>query len=377
MMNCYRSNEIISSVVGNPAAEETPYTKYRIPGIVVSRKGTVLVYWECRREDNNRKGNNPDECLMDLYVRRSEDNGESFGEPIAIARGEEYFQNGYGETVNNPVMFAAKNGSLHLLFCCDVGRGGVWHTVSTDDGITWSKPRNIVNSLKRYPWELIGLGPGHGICLKNGRMIVSAWIFGKELPNNISNMFPSRVTTVYSDDNGETWRMGELISNNSDETSIVELSDGSVMVNSRQYSLPYCEAKPERTAEEAYRTVSVSKNGTDGWTETAFDKTLIDPACEGNICSAELNGFPRVILFVNCASKTKRWDLTVRCSFDDAKTWSDKTLKLDGVGWYSDIAVDARGCVYVLHEDNSVPSADGRMCMELFRFSLYDNFINP
>ena len=130
-MELYRSEEILSLVVGNPEAEKTDYTAYRIPGVVVSKTGTVLVYWECRNYDKNRKGQPgvpSDECLMDLIVRRSTNGGKSFGESIFVARGEEFYRAGVGETINNPVMFVGNDGRLHLMFCCDVGVGGVWYS---------------------------------------------------------------------------------------------------------------------------------------------------------------------------------------------------------------------------------------------------------
>ncbi|MBQ8214420.1 MAG: exo-alpha-sialidase [Clostridia bacterium] len=384
-MEYYRSEEITSLVVGNPAAEKNKYN-YRIPGIAVSKKGTVLVYWECRDYAKNRKdstGKNGDECNMDLTVRRSTDGGKSFGEPIYIAYGEEFYQNGYGETLDNPVMIVGDDNRLHFLFCCDVGRNGLFYTYSDDDGLTWTKPRDITQGLRGgIAWDMLALGPGHGICLQHGeyagRLIASAWTWCKKdaYPNGNGSTFciGSRNTTVYSDDNGETWHIGEYASKNRDETSIVELSDGSVMINSRHYTLPYTDSDlvpyPE---EEARRVVTVSPNGVDNWSETVFDPVLIDPACAGNICAVEVEGLPRAILFVNCGHTSKRWNLTVRCSFDDGKTWV-KSVKLHPQGWYSDIAVDNRtGKVYVLHENPHVTEWF-LMCQELFTFSFYDLF---
>ncbi|MBQ7347556.1 MAG: exo-alpha-sialidase [Clostridia bacterium] len=382
MTKYYRSEEITSLVLGNPETEGTDYSAYRVPGIVVSKKGTVLAYWENRNYDKNRKGSNGDECLMDITVRRSVDSGKSFSEPIYIARGEEYYQNGRGETLNNPVMIVGDDGRLHFLFCCDVGRQGAFYTYSDDDGVTWSNPRDIKASLNRLAWDSLGFGPGHGICIQNGahkgRLIVSAWIHreNEAIPGGHVSLYCTAThnTTVYSDDNGETWQMGEEASENRDETSIVELSDGSVMINSRQHTFPFCESIPKYIEAEARRAVTVSANGVDHWSKTRYDDTLIDPACEGNICAANVEGLPRAILFSNCASTTKRFDLTVRCSFDDAKTWLEKTVYLGHIGWYSDIAVDQNGKVYVIHENAQITGGK-KMCTELFTFSFYDQFV--
>ena len=81
------------------------YIYHRIPGMVVTSRGTVIVYNEARRA-------NSDWALMDIFMQRSEDCGETFGEPIYLAHGDETYR-----TVNNPVMMEDQNGRLHLLHC--------------------------------------------------------------------------------------------------------------------------------------------------------------------------------------------------------------------------------------------------------------------
>lgn len=350
-------------VIGNPTSEGTAYSGgYRIPGIVVTDNGTVLTYWEARYATGTDTGS------TDIIVRRSTDGGTSFSDCLSV-KGAEYTENGYGNTLTNPIMIAGENGRVHFLFACETGNAGVWYMYSDDNGANWSEAVNIVSALNKSEigWSMCNLGPGHGICLKNGenagRLVVPVWCYTGTYD----------VYTLYSDDNGATWEMGSRVGQNLDESCIVELSDGSVMVNSRQYGLPYDEANPNRTEEEAYRAVSISPTGIGGWSDTYFDTTLIDPACEGNICSTTING-KRALLFVNCASKTDRWDLTVRCSFDDGRSWVSKTVYLDRVGWYSDIAVDSDGTVYVIHEDSSVTNSGGKLCMELFTFNAAEAF---
>ena len=77
--------------------DDGKYTNYRLPSIVVTKKDTVIVYGEARdtRVNNDSGGTNHDECLMDIYLRRSTDGGETFGEPIYVARGSEFHAAGY------------------------------------------------------------------------------------------------------------------------------------------------------------------------------------------------------------------------------------------------------------------------------------------
>ena len=41
--------------------------------------------------------------------------------------------------------------------------------------------------------------------------------------------------SVYSDDHGETWTMGAPVGTQMDENKVAELSDGTVMMNSREH----------------------------------------------------------------------------------------------------------------------------------------------
>ena len=346
--------------------EDSDYDQYRLPSIVVSKKGTVIVYGEARYLDrtNDSLGGdtNPDLCEMDLFIRRSTDGGKTFGERIWIAKGADYFRKGYGETINNPVMFVGNDGKLHLLFGCNVGQGGLWYCRSDDDGVTWTTPVNKISQIGGPARSMLGCGPGHGICLADGTLIVSAWLMGGDAG--------SSVYTLYSKDNGETWKLGKRVSQNRDESCIVELSDGNVMVNSRQFTGAYNSNYDSRPTSEgdARRRVAVSSNGIDNWSLTKADKTLLDPGCQGSMVKVDLKGLPRAILFVNCASTTKRDHVTVRCSFDDGATWSGKLLIDETAGGYSDIAVDANGKVYVIYENN----AGARV--KLVSFSFYDVF---
>ncbi|MGM9684533.1 MAG: hypothetical protein ACI3XQ_13130, partial [Eubacteriales bacterium] len=67
------------------------YERYRIPGMLVTAAGTLLVYTEARRGAD-------DWSMMDVLMKRSEDGGKTFGKATALARGTKDHP-----TVNNPV----------------------------------------------------------------------------------------------------------------------------------------------------------------------------------------------------------------------------------------------------------------------------------
>ena len=313
------------------------YALHRIPGIVVTKMGTVIIYCEAR---TSTPGNYPeaggDWNQMDIYIQRSTDHGKTFGEPIYIAKGA-------GDTlcVNNPVMIVGNDNVLHVLYYKNysVNGGGLWYRRSQDDGLTWSDENEVTAAAAcAASFNAFAFGPTHGICTSKGVLMVAVWYVPTELGLEITAHGPSRVGVFYSTDNGETWRMTAPAAQNTNETDIVELSDGSVMLNSR--------AKP-------YRTVTVSKNGIDGWSQTHADVQLTDPGCCAGITRVDLEGLPRAILFANCSSTTSRECVTVKCSFDDGRTYS-KCIAVSGagVGGYVDIAVDSDGKVYVLYEEN-------------------------
>ena len=341
-------------VIGTPS---DPYTHYRIPGIVVTQNDTVLAYWEARRT------NDTDEGDTDIMILRSVNSGESFETVLTIESPEE-------TCLTNPMMIVGNDGTIHLLYAENTGKNGVWYRYSTkaQDGTVWSEPVDISACLQRNTlgWDMVNFGPGHGICLQNGenagRLLLPMWC-------RCNGTY--YVYTVYSDDNGATWQMGERVEGMLNETMIAELSDGGVLLNARQFGYSYNTQNQtyKPTEENAYRHLSFSSTGIDSWSDVRKDTQLPDPACQGSMLSTTING-KRAILFVNCANKADRYDLTVRCSFDDAKTWVNKTVLVDSVGGYSDIAVDSKGKAYVLHE----AMTNGRHIVKLYRFDLNNTF---
>ena len=89
------------------------YTNHRIPGMLVTNRGTLLIYCEARREAN-------DWAQMDILMQRSTDHGITFVEPIVLAEGTEQHP-----TVNNPVMLQDLKGRIHFLYCEIVFMSGV------------------------------------------------------------------------------------------------------------------------------------------------------------------------------------------------------------------------------------------------------------
>ena len=311
--------QIMSTAVIERAGENG-YPFYRIPGIAVSPSGTIFVYYEARH------GN--DWSVIDLYVRRSEDGGKTWQARLPL------FSGARRNTVNNPVMIADGN-AIHFL--CLENYKRLFYRRSADDGRTWTAPREITSALDAgyaaYPWTCAAVGPGHGIRTSNGRLLATVWLASN--PAEITRHWPSRVSTLYSDDGGESWSLGEIFSPGDsadpNEACLVERADGKILMNIRAMR----PAGQTRTTPH-FRWMAVSATGIGGWTEAWEERQLPDPVCAGGMCA-----FPGGILFTNCASYISRSNQTLRVSADDGKTWSEGLL-YNPLGGYSDCAYNPR-----------------------------------
>ncbi|KFV07074.1 Sialidase-4, partial [Tauraco erythrolophus] len=80
---------------------------------------------------------------------------------------------------------------------------------SADQGLSWSKAMDLTH------WATFALGPGHGIQLRSGRLLVPAYSYHidcKECFGQLCKTTPHSFA-FYSDDHGRGWRFGEFIPN--------------------------------------------------------------------------------------------------------------------------------------------------------------------
>lgn len=308
------------------------FQKYRIPGIAVTAKNTVLMYYEARHQPGDWEN-------MEIQLFRSEDGGETFSEPFVMAAGTDELP-----VAGNPVCIPEPDGTLHFLYQrqYSIGGGSLYYRKSTDDGKTWSKPRDISAFCMPEYHNVFAFGPGHGICTSTGMLIVPVWMVPKDRNAGLTEHHPSVVSTCYSLDCGETWQLGELIMDsaeipNPNETQIAELPDGTLYMNLRNQ-------------DTGYRARVWSKTGYSGWTKPELDLALPDPTCFGSCAAYHHNGVD-ALLFVNCANKINvRENIVCRASFDGGRTWERSVVVEPGDGGYVDIAVLGDGTVCVLYE---------------------------
>lgn len=277
------------------------YSQGRIPGIVITEKGTLLAYYEGRKTKS-------DWAEIDIKMIRSTDEGETW-ETVTIIPGN-------GQTLNNPVLFV-KGEEIHLLYLENYKR--LFHAVSTDDGVTFSKPQEKFIECDFF-YNVIAVGPGHGI-VHDGKMIVPVWFAQNRLLRKAHH--PSIIATLYSTD-GENWHVGELIGkdvlNNPSECALAVTADNKVLVSIRNENKCH------------QRAFAISEDGIRNWQNLHFHSQIPDPICMGSMCHA--NG---KIYHINCDSSTERENLTVKISDDCFETF--ESLFVDTPAGYSDIAI--------------------------------------
>ncbi|WP_336514203.1 sialidase family protein [Pollutibacter soli] len=352
------------------------YSIYHCPALLVTKKGTILAFAE------GRYGKGKDHDEMDLVYRRSTNGGQSWENSKVLMPFTK------GKPTSNITPIADRNGTVHLIY--QNNYSNVFYLKSIDEGKTWSKAKDITYAFdafkSEYNWKVVAPGPGHAIQLRKGRLVVPAWLCipNKNIPGGDHR--PSCVVTVYSDDNGNTWKRGSIIANNGDiasnnsadsifnpsESVLIELADGRVMINMRN------EALANR------RVVAISPDGATNWTRPYFDNHLFEPVCQSSMVRfSGSNDDKTRILFANPDSRNNsvstrksqkvyrpRENITVRMSYDEGNTWPvSKVLHEKGSG-YSDLQVDSNGTIYALYEIRNGNDNDWVYRVVVRRFNL-------
>lgn len=302
------------------------YHTFRIPACVVTNDGTVLAFCEGRRGSTSDSGD------IDLVLKRSLDGGEVW-QPMQVV-----WDDGINTCGNPCPVVDRETGTIWLLMTHNLGsdhEGAIWDrtsegtrtvwvTSSDDDGLTWSAPRDITTDVKDADWTWYATGPGVGIQLRDGRLLIPC-----DHGVAISKDYHSHV--IYSDDHGLSWKIGGTVPDPAtSESQVVELADGNVMINIRNH--------PKRTG---YRTVAVSDDGGLTWSKTRLDSTLIDPACQGSVLRYTLareHGKNRM-LYSGPADAKSRIRMTVYLSTDEGDAWPVSRLVHEGPSAYSCLTV--------------------------------------
>jgi sialidase-1 len=205
------------------------------------------------------------------------------------------------------------------------GTRTVWLTHSRDDGASWEAPVEITRSVKEPGWGWYATGPGNGIQLRSGRLVIPCDHRRYEGQARHSHV-------IYSDNGGRNWNIGGSAQPDTNECAVVDLRDGSLMLNMRSY------------AGRNRRAVALSRDGGITWGDFRLDEALIEPVCQASMIRYD----SRHLLFSNPAS-TRRERLAVRASTNDGRSWAAARVLHAGPAAYSSLAVLPTrniGCLY-------------------------------
>jgi sialidase-1 len=340
------------------------YKIYRIPAIIQLPDGELLAFAEGRVNGSNDYGN------IDIVLKRSTDRGKSWG-TISTVVDYENLQAGNPAPVVDLLDPHYPNGRIFLFYNTGnnhestVRKGNglreVWYKTSTDGGNSWSGPVNITlqvhkpnqpvtnpNYNFKEDWRSYANTPGHALQFNSspykGRIYIAANHSAGNAKQQNEDYFAHG---YYTDDHGSTFKLGETVPlAGSNESSAAELSDGKLMLNSRN-----------QKGDIRARIVAVSKNGGATWDTVYFDQNLPDPVCEGTILNIGQRNGKAILAFCNPADIQDRNNLTLRISIDEGMTWSrkypvDGSLGQDRSDFtaYSDIVKISKNKIGILYE---------------------------
>ncbi|MCA5892209.1 glycoside hydrolase [Isoptericola sp. NEAU-Y5] len=323
------------------------FPNYRIPALTVTNDGTVLASYDGRPTGGDSPAPNS------ILQRRSTDAGATWGPQEVVAAGRTAAP---VEGYSDPSYVVDRETGTIFNFHVKSYDQGFWGSragtdpddrnviqanvsVSTDDGRTWT-PRTITADVTGSTGARSRFAAsGQGIQLKYGehagRLLQQYTI--------INAAGTVQAVSVYSDDHGATWKVGTPVGTGMDENKTVELSDGRVMLNSRD------------SAGSKYRKVAYSTDGGVTYGAVTLDRELPDPTNNGAIVRAYPNApqgsaEAKVLLFSNAASQSARVNGTVRVSFDDGETWAASRVFRSAGMAYSTLATLPDGDVGILFE---------------------------
>lgn len=316
------------------------YECFRIPAIVSTTQGTILAFAEGRKKGCSDTGD------IDLVMKRSTDNGLSWSKLMVI------WDDGDNVCGNPAPVVDEQSGAIHLLSTWNLGKDKeskiiddsskdtrrVFVMRSDDDGKSWSDAEEITSSVKKENWTWYATGPCHGIQLKSaahkGRLLIPCDHIEAGTKKYYSHV-------IYSDDNGKSWNLGgTTLQDQVNECTVVELSDGRLLLNMRNYD------RSQKT-----RKIAFSDDGGLSWSDLASDPVLIEPICQASMLRVSDNKQTvHGLYFLNPAHKDERRMMTLRRSEDEGLSWSEFRVLHPGPSAYSDLTLLSNGSLGCLYE---------------------------
>ncbi|MBQ9587389.1 MAG: exo-alpha-sialidase [Bacteroidales bacterium] len=303
--------------------------RWRIPAILCLDDGSLLI--TCDKRKNNYRDLPED---IDIVSSRSTDGGRTWSNPVTIVAGTGY-KHGYGDAA----LVQCENGDI---ICAFAGGNGYFASTendpirtyicrSTDRGHTWGKPRELtamlwgsqaVNSATR-DYRGAFFSSGNGLRLRRGThagRIMFALPMLRKAQNTSDNF------VVYSDDNGETWQVSDMAYAGGDEAKLMELSDGTILLSTRQ---------------NGARGYNRSTDGGHTWGAQGKWEEMTTNACNGDMLRvmATDQGDSINLLLHSIPNSMQRANVSLFVSHDEGHSWASPLLLCNGPSVYSSMTL--------------------------------------
>ncbi|WP_346237066.1 sialidase family protein [Niabella insulamsoli] len=318
------------SVVWPASGSDSEIKEHFVYGLAEAKNGAILAFAEGRIRPGDASAHH-------IVLKRSEDGGSTWSASKIIVRSTA------GACFANPTPVVDRRGGIHLFYAQNFHNDSshLYKIVSRNHGKTWSAPVELTHLFAddplQRPFHLPG--PGHGVVLKNGRLLVQVW-HRRSIKYERSQRAYG-VSVLISDDHGLSWENGNYVpaadSLEGNESRLVALKNGSVLMN----------ARPSGSARAQRRLFSWSEDN--GFTWSSWHEGSMGPLpvvdMGFNVTTVKHQSY----LLSSFPEGPGRHNMVLQASADNGHSWLKRYLIREGVVNYSDIAVLKDGSILILY----------------------------
>ena len=334
---------------------------YRIPTIIRTADGGIVALADDRYDNTQDLGKVASGAAgnhkIDVVARKSMDDGLTWGEPVVVAAGDgsSAAACGYGD----PAVVRTLSGKLICLMAAGnksfpAGMLHMGYSESTDNGATWSAPKDIYSAINKNGLNITSAftSAGKGVCFPNGRV---AFAMNGTVAGTCNEYI------LYSDDEGATWTIApQMACASADESKLEIMNDQSLILSVRQGGW-------NSQANRAYSRTTGPADG-DGigqWGAKNYWSDLNANGCNADILYYSRQSEGQRDLMLHTVVKTfntYRRDLRLYMSFDQGTTWNEAFQLQPGFAAYSSMQRLDNGDLAIIFEDGSLGNQDKMDC---------------